>query len=162
MTIQKLRFAVSLGLLCMLIPIGCGKRTTTNVSVMNSSSTELRVNAWLASDVDPGASSIEWAKSERVVAAGGDTTFAFNRKEPGKDGAVVIRVVPVTGDSDDPYWIQLEPPAPFILRVRGSGSNLMMSREDINLDEEARGPGGIPQAPGERRYRGSLPPWVAR
>jgi hypothetical protein len=162
MTRSTFRFAALLGLLCLVVPVGCGKRATTNISILNSSTTSVRVNAWHASEVDPQGSDAQWPETERIVEAGADTTFALARVDPSKDEAVVVRIVPLSGDSDDPYWIQLEPPAPFILRVRGAGSNLAMSREEINLDESARGPGGIPQAPGERRYRGSLPPWVAR
>lgn len=145
-----------------LAPIGCTKRTTTSISIMNSSTTDLRVNGWVAGDVDPAKADVEWDGAARTVEPGGSTTIAlYLPKVPG-DTAVVVRLVPVGFDETNPYWIQLEPPGPFILRVRGTGSDLIMSREEVHFDENDRGPGGIPLAPGEQRYRGSLPPWVAR
>lgn len=160
MTTRTTPSVLVLGLACAMALVGCGKRTTTNISIINSSTSELRVNAWLAAEVDPNDSNTEWADSQRAIEPGGDTTFALESSS--SDQPVVVRLVAAGADSDEPYWIQLEPPAPFILRVRGSGSNLTMTREDIRFDENATGPGGIPPAPAERRYRGSLPPWVAR
>ncbi len=155
-----------LALLCTLalvaIPMGCTKRTTTSISVMNSSTTELRVNGWVDGDVDPKGASIEWEDTVRTVAPGESTTIALYRPVVPGDTGVVVRLVPVGFDEENPYWIQLEPPGPFILRVRGTGGDLVMSREEVRFDENDRGPGGIPRAPGEQRYRGSLPPWVAR
>ncbi len=152
-----------LGVLAMLLaPVGCTKRTTTNISIINSSTTELRVNAWTAGEVEPTANLAEWDGSARTITPGGSTTFALYRPEVPGDTAVVVRIAPVGFDEDNPYWIQLEPPGPFVLRVRGTGMDLTMTRDDVHFDENASGPGGIPVAPGERRYRGSLPPWVAR
>ncbi|GAB4385567.1 MAG: hypothetical protein Kow0022_11960 [Phycisphaerales bacterium] len=151
------------GVLGMLGPVGCSAPRTANVTIFNSSTSDLRVNAWVAGEVDPAQADAKWDAAARVVPPGGDTTFALNRPEPSKEPGIVVRVVPIGFDEDQPYWIQLQPPGPFFLRVRGSGGDLTMSRDNIQYDESAgRGPGGIPDAPGERRYRGSLPPWVAR
>lgn len=148
-------------LLGLLAPVGCSGQRTANVTVFNSSTSELRVNAWVAGQVDPNDADAPRSQLARVVPAGGDTTFAMSRPEPTDEPGVVLRIAPVGIDEDQPFWIQLQPPGPYFLRVRGTGSDLTMTRENIDVDESARGPGGIPAA-GERRYRGTLPPWVAR
>lgn len=145
-----------------IAPVGCGKRTTTNISILNSSTTELRVNGWTAGEVEPTAALTEWDASAKTIPPGDSATIALYRPEVPGETAVVVRLVPVGFDDDNPYWIQLEPPGPFVLRVRGTGGDLVMTREEVHFDENQTGPGGIPLAPGERRYRGSLPPWVAR
>jgi len=154
--------ALICSLALLLAPIGCTRRTTTNISIINSSTTELRLNAWTAGEVEPAENLAAWDASARTVAPGGSTTFALYRPEVPGDTAVVVRLVPIGFDENNPYWIQLEPPGPFVLRVRGTGMDLTMTRDDVHFDENAGGPGGIPQSPQERRYRGSLPPWVAR
>lgn len=149
-------------LLGLLAPVGCSGQRTANVSVFNSSTSELRVNAWVAGQIDPNDADARWSQSARLVAAGGDTTFAMARPKGTDEPGIVLRIAPVGIDEDQPFWIQLQPPGPYFLRVRGTGSDLTMTRENINVDESGRGPGGIPPAAGERRYRGTLPPWVAR
>lgn len=149
-------------LLGLLAPVGCSGQRTANVTVFNSSTSELRVNAWVAGQVDPNQVDSQWSQTARVVASGGDTTFALSRPNPKDEPGIVLRITPVGIDEDQPFWIQLQPPGPYFLRVRGTGSDLTMTRENIDVDEAGRGPGGIPPAPGERRYRGTLPPWVTR
>jgi hypothetical protein len=161
-----IRVTRSLGLVFALAlaaaSVGCSKRITTNISVLNSSTTELRVNGWTAGQVEPGDSLAEWDASAKTIAPGDSTTIALYRPDATRDTAVVVRLVPVGFDENNPFWIQLEPPGPFVLRVRGTGGDLSITREEVHFDENQTGPGGIPLAPGERGYRGTLPPWVAR
>lgn len=159
----KKGFLTLIGVAALLGPVGCRAPRTANVTVFNNSTTELRVNAWAAGQVDPDDANAQWNETARVVAPNGDTTFALNRPNPTEEPGIVVRVVPVGFDEDQPYWVQLQAPGPFFLRVQGTGGNLSLTRDNIQYDESAgRGPGGIPEAPGERRYRGTLPPWVAR
>lgn len=162
MTLLRNRLAVACALALALVPIGCNRRTTTNISILNSSTTELRINAWASGEVEPTAPQAEWDSVAKTIAPGGSATIAMDQDKNAGEPAVVVRVVTVGFDEANPYWLQLEPPGPFVLRVRGSGGDLTMTREEIHFDESQTGPGGIPLAPGERRYRGSLPPWVAR
>lgn len=151
------------GLLALLAPVGCSAPRTANITVFNNSTSELRVNAWVAGQVDPSQADARWDDASRLVEPAGNTTFALNRPEPTAEPGIVVRIVPVGFDEDQPYWIQLQPPGPFFLRVLGTGSDLTMSRDSIQYEEGAgRGPGGIPPSPAEQRYRGTLPPWVAR
>jgi len=159
--LNKTALAV-LGFVAMFAQVGCSSPRTANVSIFNSSTTELRVNAWVAGQVDPNEENGQWAETARIIPPAGDTTFALNRPDPTSEPGIVVRIVPVGFDENQPYWIQLEPPGPYFLRVRGSGGDLVMSRENINIDEHDRSASGAPPSPAERRYRGSLPPWVAR
>ena len=162
MTLARNPVLVAFALALAIVPMGCNRRTTANISVLNSSTTELRINAWISGQVEPTAPQAEWDASAKTVAPGGSATIAIDKPKGSGDPAVVVRLVTVGFDEANPYWIQLEPPGPFVLRVRGDGGDLAMTREEVHFDENQTGPGGIPLAPAERRYRGSLPPWVAR
>lgn len=129
---------------------GCRNAEVSRVSVLNESRTAVVFAAWPEESAIPGP-----ADEVRVEA---NQSRAVTIDHPGlSDPAIAVRIRPA-GEGDtmgvgEAFSVRMEPPGPFLLRVRGAAERLTVQRE---MDTGAGEP-PIPADPHQRGITDDIP-----
>lgn len=135
----------AIGLAALLVG-GCTTAPASRVTIFNESSVGVEAETWLTGqDAASGTG--------QFIAGGGEADLVLMHE--GIEDPRVTVSISATGSETVPYMIDLTPPGPFYIRVRGNASGITVARTGDPAEFDDR---RLPSDPRRRGFNDDLPP----
>ena len=124
---------------------GCSGVETSRVSILNESESGLRYAAWVQGDPVPSPS------GDELIAANSSAGTVLEHE--GVDRPAVEVRIRREGDGRDATVVRMQPPGPYLLRVRDVGDQLSLLR----IEDRGPSDGMVPTDPHQRGLTDDIP-----